>query len=77
MQIADIQQLEDGRIHVMLANKRGVSYSSKQEIARIANRVLTDLPLETKIAVALGGLDRPRDAIGVDLDLAITVQVAR
>lgn len=72
-QIANIQVLEDGRVYVELANKRGITFENRQEIAKVVQR----MSLEMKIALILSSFKRPRDAIGVDVDLAAIVEVTR
>jgi hypothetical protein len=71
--IADIQVLEDGRVYVELANKRGITFENRQEIAKVVQR----MSLEMKIALILSSFARPREAIGADVDLASIVQVTR
>jgi hypothetical protein len=71
--IADIQVLEDGRVYVELANKRGITFENRQEIAKVVQR----MSLELKIALILSSFARPREAIGADVDLASIVQVTR
>ena len=73
MLIADIQLLEDGKVYVELANKRGIIFESRQEVAKVVQR----MPLEMRIALVLSSFERHRDAIGEDVDLAAIVRVTR
>lgn len=60
-------QVADGKIHVTLTNKVGISFNSVQEVQEAAKAALDRVGLEGRIAIALVRASRPRDIEGTDL----------
>lgn len=77
MIIENITQDDKGRVHVMLANKRGVCFESRAVLNQTATDAIRTMSIEQKIAIAIARSVKASDAIGADLRTAIDVSYTR